>query len=622
MCGICGTLYSGLSPYSKEEMFSLSEKIKHRGPDDATYHEEAGVKFAHRRLSIIDIKGGKQPVFNENKDIICIYNGELYNFRELRKELIEKGHVFSSYSDSEVLVHLYEEEGINFLKRLRGMFALAIWDRRKKLGILARDRMGIKPLYYVDKPKSLVFCSELKPLSSLKEVSKEISPVALELFLTHDAVPAPFTMLDEVKKLPAGHSLIFQEGEKKLIQFASALPSSLPEKSGEEIEFELEPTFRDALRRHLISDVPVGVFLSGGLDSSLLAVLCAEANPQLKTFSIGFSEDSFDESKFARQVARHIGSKHTEINLSSTRALDLLESSESIYDEPLGDPALLAMSILSMEASKHVKVVLSGEGSDELFYGYPTYRAHKYAPLYRAFPKVFREGLIEPFINSLPASPKNFSLDFILKRFISGAGYDMPERHLRWMAPLQLDKFELFSREFYPNEQNPYFLGKQVFENFPKGLSEISKAAALDLVFYLQDGILMRTDKASMAHSLEVRVPFLDNEIINFAQKLSPATNLKLAGGKSLLKRFATRLLPSEVVNRKKKGFGLPIAQWLNNELRDLISDKLSKEKIKKDNIFQIGAVERLLREHSLGQVNHRKALWALLIFQIWKEKL
>lgn len=630
MCGICGAGFKGEPPISREDLRRMNELLSHRGPNGDGYMFEGGAWFAQKRLSVIDLPGGGQPIWNEDKTVALVFNGEIYNYLELRAELEGRGHRFASAGDGEVMVHLYEEMGRDFVLDLRGMFACAIWDKRSRELLLARDRMGIKPLYWAPVPGGLVFASELRSLLCLPGISRELDPDGVRRFLIHDATPAPKTAIRQIQKLPAGHLLVLGEHGPLIHRYHSILGSDEPPIAGRSsamLTAELGSILTDSIKHHLLSDVPVGVFLSGGLDSSFIAAEAARlAGGSISTFSIAFDEPSFDESKYSRLVAAHLGTNHLETRMSSADALGLLSRLETFMDEPLGDPAVLATYILSQAAARSVVVALSGEGGDELFYGYPTYKAHLAARYYRMLPRVLREGIIKPAVESLPASDRNFSIDFIAKRFVRGAGRPAVERHVIWMSSVSPSDTALFSAEFARGFLDPTGLAAArdlVGQELPDA-DPLRIASFLDLSLYLQDGILMRTDKASMAHSLEVRVPILDNEVLRFARRLPSSVKLPgmRGGGKWILKELAKPLLPREIVERPKKGFGLPISGWLKRELKPLMLEMLSADRLRRQGIFEPAEIQRLIEEHLNGRNNHRKALWVLLIFQLWIDKV
>ena len=625
MCGIAGIVLGVADNWAREDLHRVVQALSHRGPDGTGFFFDEAVWLGHQRLSIIDPAGGAQPMFNEDQSIAVVCNGEIYNFQELKHRLEQKGHRFGTSCDTEVIPHLYEEYGVDFPEHLVGMFAIAVWDRRVQRLMLVRDRMGIKPLYYAETAGGLVFASELRAVLAAGTVPRDIDPDGVSEFLTYDATPAPRTILRAVRKLPAASRMVRDASSVRLDEYwgrRELYPPVVP-RSLEEAAEQLRALLRDVVRRHLISDVPLGVFLSGGIDSSYIAAVMAEVMDEpLRTFSIAFDEESFDEGPYARMVAAHLGTEHHEERLPVDAALQLLPRLPDIMDEPLGDPAILPTYLLSRAARTRVVVALSGEGGDELFYGYPTYYAHRVARLLERSPRIV-SGAVRALVGRLPASSSNFALDFVAKRFASGVGRNLAERHAHWMSSFEPDKESLLTPEFYTALEDPSGLGpaRRIASLASAGVDPLLVASHLDLVLYLQDGILMRTDKASMANALEVRVPFLDHQVVEFARALP--TNLKLRGrvGKYLLRWIARDRLPADIVRRPKKGFGVPVAGWFRGELRELLADVLSAPRLRAQGIFQPEAVTRLVDEHQKGRQNHRKALWALLAFQLWHDR-
>ena len=606
MCGIAG-MASRTGAVDPERLRAMSATLVHRGPDSDGELLDGPVALAARRLSIIDLEGGDQPIANEDGTVHVIQNGEIYNFRELRAELEQAGHRFSTRSDTEVLVHLYEEHGEGFADRLRGMFAVAIWDSRRRRLVIARDRFGIKPLYYRDEAGQLTFASELRALPR-----GEVDPDALEAFLAFNSVPAPFSIFAGTRKLPAGHLLIWQDGETRVERYARPVPAEVRDEDPAELAEELRARLRDSVRAHLIADVPVGVLLSGGVDSSLLAALAAqESGETVHTFSIGFEERSFDELDDARSVASMYGTRHEELTLRPDAALLLPRLAET-FDEPFADSSALPTYLVSELAARHVKVALSGEGGDELFGGYYTYAADLLAlRVGRLAPR------IRPLVERLPSSSRRASFDYKAKRFVRGAALPPLERHHAWKEIFSPDvRAELTGRR---SGYDPVDLLRARFEE-TEGAELLTRLQDVDLGTYLVDDLLVKTDRASMAHSLEARVPYLDPVVAGLAQSLP--TRLKVRGlrKKVLLRQAAAPLLPRRIVYGRKRGFSIPAAAWLRGELEPFARDVLAPDTLRRQGFFRPEPVERMIDRHVAGEEDLSRQLWGLLAFTLWHE--
>ena len=588
----------------------MNAKLAHRGPDSEGTFLDGSVGIAARRLSIIDLETGDQPLANEDGSVRVAQNGEIYNYRELRAELEAKGHRFTSHGDTEVIAHLYEQHGLDFAARLRGMFAVAIWDANGRRLILARDRFGIKPLYYRLEGGELRFASELRALPR-----GEIDPEALEAYLAFNFVPAPYSIFQGTSKLPPGHLLVWEKGSARVERFARPLPASaneLREEPAEALAEELRERMRDSVRAHLVSDVPVGVFLSGGVDSSLLAALAAEESSEpLRTFTIGFEERSFDETASARKVAERYGTDHHELILRPQPEL-LLRALAEVFDEPFADSSALPTYLVSELASREVKVCLSGEGGDELFGGYYTYAADLLAarlgPLAR---------LARPFAELLPSSNARVSFDYKAKRFTRGAHLPPLERHHAWK--------EIFSPELRSelrgsrNSFDPVDLLRARFAE--TGRAEmLTRLQDVDLGSALVDDLLVKTDRSSMAHSLEARVPFLDTVVTGLALALPRRLKVSGLNKKILLRRAAEPLLPREVVHGKKRGFSIPAAAWLRGELEPFAREVLAPAVLRRQGFFAPEVVTRLLERHAVRKEDLSRQLWGLIAFTLWYE--
>lgn len=628
MCGIAGwaNLDVHKPPMFGDEVLlqSMCDAIWHRGPDSEGIWLGTGVALGMRRLSIIDLSTGDQPVWNEDKTVVVVMNGEIYNYREIRKDLESRGHKFIGKSDTEILPHLYEELGEAFLDVLNGMFAIALWDIKLNKLILARDRFGEKPLYYGTFGDKLIFGSELKALLSHPDVNPKLNLEALRQYLSFDYVPAPFTIFEGINKLPAGHRLVWENDKIKTIRYWSLTfkkPDHKPKI--QEATEHLQDLISDSVKHRLISDVPLGILLSGGVDSSAVAAFAQKhSSTKIKTFSIGFEEASFDESKYAREVAEHLGTEHYEEKLSVNTASDLIKDIGKWLDEPMSDPSIIPTYLLSKFVREHVTVALGGDGGDEIFAGYPMYYGLKMAKAYSAIPKFVRSALIEPAIRHLPVSDKNLAFDYKAKRFVDASHYkNIVTRHHAWFGSFRPEEqFDLLSESVKYVTKTSYdvYAGAKRLLMECDAESELEQMQFIDMNYYLAEDILTKVDRASMAVSLEVRAPFLDHKIAQFAANLPPEFKLKGKNGKFILKKAVEDMLPSSVTKRAKKGFGIPIAQWLKGRLNYLMKELLEPSRLIRQDLFDFEYVQKLIREHEQGIFSHHKQLWTLLVFQLW----
>ena len=601
MCGICGTTNGRI-----DEMLRA---LVHRGPDSGGSYTDGPVALGARRLSIIDLAGGDQPIENEDGSCVVVQNGEIYNYPDLRRELERRGHVFKTRCDTEVHLHLYEEHGPEYARLLRGMFAVALWDSRRRRLVLARDRYGIKPLYYRNVGGTLEFASELRALPR-----GEIDVDALEAFLAFNSIPAPYSIFRDIRKLPAGHVLVWQEdGTLGLTRYAR--PGPLPVREDDEAELveELRARLRDSVRAHLLSDVPVGVLLSGGVDSAVLAALAAqETSDPVHTFTIGFEERSFDERADARLVAERYGTDHHELLVKPDPQL-LFETLADVFDEPFADSSALPTYLVSQLAAEHVKVALSGEGGDELFGGYYTYAADLIAQRFGGL-----AGLARPLVERLPTSTARASFDYKAKRFVRAAHLPPLERHHGWK--------EIFSPELRAELRGtagafePLDVYRARYAE-TAGAPELARLQDVDFGIYLVDDLLVKTDRASMANSLEARVPFLDSVVTNFAFSLPTKHKVRGLSKKVLLRKAAEPLLPREVVHGRKRGFSIPAAAWLRGELEPFARATLSPETLRRQGFFEPAVVTRLIDDHVNGAEDRSRQLWGLLAFTLWHER-
>ncbi|MBM4338105.1 MAG: asparagine synthase (glutamine-hydrolyzing) [Deltaproteobacteria bacterium] len=631
MCGIVGFLTSIPSEIPDPKILKdMRDMLIHRGPDDQGEYirplDEKGpfLYFGHRRLSIIDLTTGQQPLSNEEGTLWVIFNGEIYNFIELREKLKTLGHRFKTNSDTEVIVHSYEEYGVECFKHLNGMFAIGIWDESKKQLVLARDRLGKKPLYYSILPGLFLFASELKAIMAWPSFPRKVSTPSLMKYLFYEFIPSPHSIFEDTMKLPAASYLIWKGGAVEVKRYWSPFNTKgIKDISEEEAEEKIIDLLRRSVKRRLISDVPLGIFLSGGIDSSAVTAFAQqEASGKIKTFSIGFEDPSFDESKYASLVSVFLGTEHHEQMMTPEDLLGIVPKLPDILDEPMADASILPTYLLSKFTRRHVTVALGGDGGDELFAGYPTYLAHQLARPYERF-----LGFLHPVAiflgNLLPVSDDNISFDFKVKRFLSGIGYPCGIRNSVWLGSFPFIENEKVLSDEIRNQFNRGRLVEDISlyeEEYPWD-DEMTLLQYLDLRLYLQEAILVKVDRASMACSLEVRAPFLDHELVEFVIGLPTSLKLKGFTQKYILKRAMKEFLPEGVVHRPKKGFGVPIAKWVKGPLKGLFSEFLSKSRIKREGFLNPEYVEKLLHDHLFNRKDHRKQLWTLLVWELWVDR-
>jgi asparagine synthase (glutamine-hydrolysing) len=629
MCGIVGFLTTKAADIPESEILrKMRDVLIHRGPDDAGEYirpmDEKGpfVFFGHRRLSIIDLSGGHQPLSNEDGTVCVVFNGEIYNFRELRQELKGRGHQFRTCSDTEVIAHAYEEYKENCFKYFNGMFAIGIWDERQNRLVLARDRLGKKPLYYSLINGTFLFASELKAIMLYPAFPRRVDPVSLTKYLFFEFIPCPHTIFENAKKIPAASYLIWRNKEVDVRQYWSPFDPQKGELNLSESEAEnrIMELLQESVRRRLISDVPLGVFLSGGIDSSTITALAQKEVPgKIKTFSIRFEDPSFDESKYATLASKYIGTEHHEQMMTPQDLLRLVPDLPDILDEPMADASVLPTFLLSKFTRSHVTVALGGDGGDELFAGYPTYLAHKVVNQYGRYLELLHPAL--SFLgNLLPVSDDNISFDFKVKKFLSGIGYPDGIRNSVWLGsfPYEENK-KILSRELQ-HTFNRDRLVEEIWsygEEYPHE-DRMTRLQYLDLKLYLQECILVKVDRASMASSLEVRAPFLDHELVEFVMGLPSEWKLKGFTSKYILKKAMKNRLPDEVIKRPKKGFGVPIAKWAKGPLNPLLRELLAFDRVRKEGFLNPEYVNQLFQDHLLNKRDNRKQLWTLLIWELW----
>ena len=618
---MCGLVSLNGAPVDPGLLDDMNQTMFHRGPDSEGAFVDGGVGIAARRLAIIDLAGGDQPIANEDRSIHVVQNGEIYNYRDLRSELEGRGHRFSTRSDTEVLVHLYEDHGPHFVERLRGMFAIALWDERKHQLVIARDRFGIKPLYYSLSDGTLAFASELKALLRKPDFSREIDLDALDAFLAFGFVPGPMTIFSAARKLLPGNLMVWDGASKDVHIEQYARPGTAPAEAlrsedEETLAEELRERLRDSVRAHLIADVPVGVLLSGGIDSCMLTALAAEeSSERVSTFTIGFDERHFDERGPARLVAERYGTDHHELVLRPD-AVELLPALAEVYDEPFSDGSAIPTYLVSQLARGHVKVALSGEGGDEFFGGYNYYVGHRLAPIIgRA------TGALRPIVELLPTSTaKSSTFDYRAKRFTRSARLPTLERHYRWKTITSIDEREALILPERRRSRDPLSLFTDRFEQ-SEGADDLAKVMDIDLGIFVVDDMLVRTDRASMAHSLEARVPILDPVVAELALALPSRLKVRGFSKKRLLKRAVEPLVPGEIIKGEKRGFSMPLADWLRGELKPLVREVLSPQNLGRQGFFSPPAVRQLIDEHWSRQTDHHRKIWALLVFSLWFDR-
>ncbi len=623
MCGICGMVYNDKERAIDQSILKkMCDVITHRGPDDEGTYIHQNVGLGMRRLSIIDLSTGKQPISNEDGSIWIVFNGEIYNHKTVRTELETLGHRFKTQTDTEAIVHAYEEYGDSCVQRLNGMFAFAIWDNRNHTLFLARDRLGIKPLYYLFDKNQLIFGSEIKSILQAGDIPKRIDLQALDHFLTFEYIPAPLSIFQDIKKLPPGHTLKLKNNEIWVRSYWDVELKSNGA-SPTELKQNLRELLQDAVKIRLMSDVPLGAFLSGGIDSSTIVALMAQVMDEpVKTFSIGFEDSTYNELQYARLIAEKFKTEHHEFIIKPD-AVELADNLVKFLDEPFGDFSIFPTYLVSKMARDYVTVVLSGDGGDELFAGYDTYIADKIAKkYYNRLPAQFRKDVLSRFFDLIPPSSKKKGLINKAKRFVEGMKLPEDLHHTRWMIFLQqAEKDLLYNNDVKSgmSEFDPFKFVRSYFANVAYNHhDDINKQMYVDLKMYLVDNILVKVDRMSMATSLEARVPFLDYRFVEFAATIPGEYKMQGRKTKMILKQAMEDLLPHEILYRGKEGFSIPIKNWLKKELKPLMMETLAPQKIKREGFFNPNYIQKLISQHISGQENHSHRLWALIIFGRW----
>lgn len=623
MCGICGCVNLDRSKHPSEAVVKdMASVLAPRGPDDSGIYIKDNIALGHRRLSIIDLEGGHQPMLNDDGSVAIVYNGEIYNFREIRETLIKKGRRFRTNSDTEVIIRSYEEYGEDCLKYFNGMFAFALWDRQRESLFLARDRFGKKPLYYAVFDNQFIFGSELKSVLRHPSVKREIDHAALRKYLAYEYVPSPFSIFRNIYKLEAGTKLLLKNGRKKIEGYWD-ISFEKPDSRFDlkKCESQLLALLKESVKKRLISDVPLGVFLSGGIDSSAIVCMMSElmSPKDIKTFSIGFSERSFDESSSARRVAGYFGTDHHEETLKPRTMLDIFPDILRLLDEPFADSSIIPTYLVSRFTRQHVKVALGGDGGDELFLGYPSFLAHRINGCMRFLPKTIKKAPLQLLAAITPFSNDYMTLNFKARRFLKGFDYPEEVRHQVWLgsfAPVQQQK--LF-KDSVP-VADTYDLTEKFFEESATS-DPLAKAAYIYIKTYMTDDILTKVDRASMANSLEVRAPFLDTEFAEFAAKIPSGFKLNNFKTKWILKDALKGRLPGDILSKPKQGFAVPVARWLKEDLKPLLFEAFDKSKIEKEGIFDYSYINRLMKEFISDKNDTRKEIWALFMFEMWYDR-
>jgi len=613
MCGICGIV----GKQDKELLDRMCRSMLHRGPDSDGIFSQGNIGLGIRRLKIIDLETGDQPIHNEDKSIWIVHNGEIYNFKELRDDLIKKGHLFYTKSDTEVILHLYEEYQDDCVHYLRGMFAFAIWDSRRNKLFLARDRIGIKPLYYCAKAGRFIFASQLRTILEDEGIPKLLDRDALDYYLNFLYIPAPLTIFKEIKKLPPAHTLSIKDGRLELKRYWRLNFSEEKVESEDFYIEQIKQILDDVTKLHMISDVPLGALLSGGLDSSTVVAMMSELTRHpIKTFSIGFEKEfsSFNELEYSRLIAKKFNTDHHEF-IIKPRIVDILPEVVSHLEEPFADSSAILNFLICSQAKEFVTVGLSGIGGDEIFGGYPRYLGLMLDRYYQKIPYFMRLGLggLSDFV---PQTRDSQNIGGRISRFIRSSSKNRNDRYLEWLSYFNSDmKSELLNQETKPHYIHYDYLADERSNDF------LNKASYLDINTYLPDDLLNMADKMSMAHSFELRVPFCDHILMEFCASIPFSVKLKSFKLKSLFRKTVKDILPKDIINKRKQGFMVPLADWLKDDLSDFVKDVLNEHTIKKRGYFNAKYVSEILDLHFKGKKVLTHQIWALLVFELWAKR-
>lgn len=618
MCGIAGYLNLNGEKAEIEIIEKMCSSIAHRGPDEQGIFVEKNVGFGMRRLSIIDIVSGQQPIHNEDKRFWIIFNGEIYNFKEIRSDLERKGHRFKTNSDTEVIIHLYEDIGHQCLEKLEGMFAIAIWDSVSEALFLARDRMGKKPLYYSSSNNVFLFASEIKAILQNQAFKKELSLPSLRKFLFFGYVPTPNTLFNNIHQVPAGSYLYLRRGKGPEIgtYWKPDLNSKFEKIEERKAELRCMELLKKSVEKRMVSDVPIGAFLSGGVDSSLIAAIMCEiaGSENVNAFTIGFYEDKYNEASYAQVVAKKLGIKNHHLKFfSGNDCFQLIPDVLDYMDEPIADPSIIPTYLLSKFTRKFVKVALSGDGGDELFAGYPKYFAHQIASK--------MDSLCGNVLKQIATRVDDRNLNFLgdkKKRFFKGFQFPPHIRNHFWIAPFSPERIENLLEDRF---QEGLFDDIESYHKDILSADIVSQMLYLDGKLTFADLFLVKVDRASMANSLEVRSPFIDRELMEYVNQLPTSFKVRRWCTKHLLKKIAAKYIPHEVIYRKKMGFGIPLKEWIEKDLKEYIGTYLSEKEIKDSGIFSYDEIKKIFQEHYSGKTDNSIAIWTLLVFQYWYRK-
>ncbi|KKT78039.1 MAG: Asparagine synthetase [Candidatus Nomurabacteria bacterium GW2011_GWA1_46_11] len=622
MCGLTALVEQRGNSIDPVLFRQINGTLTHRGPDESGIWSEKNVALGSRRLSIIDLNSGHQPLTNEDKSLVIVFNGEIYNYRQLRKSLLSF-HQFKTQSDTEVILHLFEDRGEETPKLLDGMFAFAIYNRLTRTLFLARDHLGIKPLYFTSQKGLFLAASEPRAIITHPSIRKSLDPSSLLLLLLLEHIPSPFSIWQGISKLPPGHFLKYKEGKLVITRYWQPTFNPKIPLGQKDLSDQLDESLTSAVARSLVSDVPVGAFLSGGVDSSTICALAKKKVNKLHTFSIGFPEKSYDESYYSHLVAKHLDTIH---HHQTFREKDVLESISLVakhMDEPLADYSLLPSFLLTKFTHKYVKVALSGDGGDEVFGGYPTNWAHQVFPLWQILPSPIKRLASSTAATIFPFSDSNFSPQFVAEKFIGGDPNPFLREILWPGAFTPVEVLSLLNNHGNLGDLDSWLLSTLISPLLDPQSNQLSLSDQLSLLrlrHYLGEQNLVKVDRASMAYSLEVRPPYLSVPLVEFATKLPPSALSPFLRTKILLKKVAARYLPSEIVNRPKKGFGIPMARWLNRDLNPLMHQLLDPVVLKRQRLFDPQFVEKLISQHENRQKNNYKKIWTLMTFQLWSQ--
>lgn len=620
MCGICGFNWQNNALIER-----MTERLAHRGPDQSGHFCRPHISLGHRRLSIIDLtEHGRQPMTNEDGSVHVVFNGEIYNFAEIRADLEAKGHVFIGHSDTEVIVHGYEEYGTDVVHRFRGMFAFAVWDQRREQLWIVRDRLGIKPLYYHWRDGEFVFASEIKAILEHDRAGREVNDQAVYDYIGFEFVAAPTTMFKHIYKLPAGHQLIYRPGQEPDVQPYWELPYHAPEnmvRDPQECVETIRHLIDESVRYRLIADVPLAAFLSGGLDSStIVAMMRRHVSGRLRTFTIGYPDKTFSELAYAQRVAEQFETDH-EVLMIEGMTPERIEKSLWHFDEPMTDLSSIPLMLICEQARQQVTVCLSGEGGDEVFAGYDRFKASRMNRFYQWIPGFARRRIIEPALLGLADRPQKKGAVNMLKRFVQGAMLPPVAQHLRWQyfSSAAQDRM-LFADDFLAHaNSDPFYRLREVGARYPE-TDSVNYETFLDLRYEMPDSVLMKADRMSMACGLELRVPLLDHHLVEYMARVPGNWKLKGFQTKHIFRKALEGILPQDIVYRGKQGYSLPVKNLLRDELRGYMTELLSESEIVR-RVTRPEAVRQLIEEHVAAKQNHNHVLWGLLHIAIWHRR-